>query len=165
MLSFPIFLLQYRLNRGPGSHRSLESPHRQLGDLSIPAYVQRWRWPAPIPTAPGDAVELVINKRGIRDCRQKGGPGNNARVLHTWSDVYTNLLARSKRSLLKHPSVLKLDDSVPVGSVLFRVSNLNYRCALLVQPGEKVHYLLALAGVQVSGRLVGQNHLGVGNDG
>src|ERR1051326_8882181 len=43
--------------------------------------------------------------------------------------------------------------------------NLNDRRALLVQSAEKLHDLLRLSGVQVAGRLVSQNQLGIPGDG
>src|SRR2546430_7006631 len=53
--------------------------------------------------------------------------------------------------------VPELDDPVPVRGVHIRVRDLNNRGALAIQRLEHLHDLLPLIGVQVAGRLVGQD--------
>src|SRR5262245_15330068 len=55
-----------------------------------------------------------------------------------------------------HPPVAQPDDAVAVGSVGFRMCDLDDRHAFRVQLLEQLHDLPALIRVQVAGRLVGQ---------
>jgi len=65
------------------------------------------------------------------------------------------------RIVAHHPAVLQLNDPVAVGSISFRVRHLNNCRARLIQPLEKLHNLFTLRGVQVSGRLVGEDQFGL----
>ena len=49
--------------------------------------------------------------------------------------------------------------------IFLGVGNHNDGGSLLVELGKQVHYLLAVLGIQVSGRLVRQNQLGIGDNG
>src|SRR2546423_8750630 len=68
-------------------------------------------------------------------------------------------------SIINNPAVSEMNDPVAVGSVDLGVRHLQDGRALIVQLLEKFHDLLALLGVQVAGRLVGKDHLGVSYNG
>src|ERR1700679_2648202 len=61
--------------------------------------------------------------------------------------------------LVRDPAIGDIDDAVPVFRVLLVVGHLNDRGARFVQALEELHDLLTLAGMQIAGRLIGQNHL------
>src|SRR6185503_15101308 len=61
--------------------------------------------------------------------------------------------------IVDYPTVSEMNDSVAVRSIDLRVSHLNYRSACAVELFEKLHDLLALFRVEVSGRFVGKNDL------
>src|SRR5438046_6281348 len=60
-------------------------------------------------------------------------------------------------------SVSQLDDAIAVGCVHIRVRHLDDGGALLVQGLEHLHNFFPLIGVQIAGRLVGQDQLRVCN--
>jgi hypothetical protein len=62
---------------------------------------------------------------------------------------------------LLQPAVFQLNDAAAVGRVGFRTRHLNDGRAGFVQGREQLHDVLALRPVQVAGRLVGQQDLGV----
>src|SRR5215213_11837822 len=68
-------------------------------------------------------------------------------------------------ALLNHPPVPEVDDAAAIRGILLRVRNLNYRGAAVVQLFEHIHDLSALIGVQIAGRLVGEDELGIRDDG
>src|SRR5262245_54341309 len=81
----------------------------------------------------------------IRSAYRKFGPGN---------------LMRPPRSVVDDPAVAEADDAVAVGGVLLRVRDLDDRHALGVERLEEAHDLAPLVGVEVAGRLVGEQQLG-----
>src|SRR5580704_6159965 len=76
-----------------------------------------------------------------------------------WDDSARN------RALIGDPTIDDVDDPVAVFRVPLVVRHLDDRRAGVIQLLEQIHNLLALAGVQVAGRFVGQNDLGIGHDG
>src|SRR5215217_3979398 len=66
--------------------------------------------------------------------------------------------------LVDNPAVAQLNDAAAIGSVRLRVRHLDDRRSPLVQFAEQLHDLLALAGVQVARRLVGEDYLRIGDD-
>ena len=62
--------------------------------------------------------------------------------------------------LVDDPAILQVDDPVAVGGVGLRVGDLDDGGPLLVELFEDLHDLLRLPGVEVAGRLVGEDHLG-----
>ena len=67
--------------------------------------------------------------------------------------------------ILDDPAVEKVDDAVGIARVALRVGDHHDGGALLVQLGEQVHHLLAVLGIEVASRLVGEDELGVGDHG
>src|SRR5205814_3143378 len=63
-----------------------------------------------------------------------------------------------------NPAIAELNDWFAVGGILLGVRDLHDRHALLVQLTEELHDLFALAGVQVSGRFIGEQKLRLGDD-
>src|SRR2546430_7700042 len=63
--------------------------------------------------------------------------------------------------LLQDPAVGQVDEAISVCRVRFRMGHLDDRRTLVVQALEELHDLLALGGVQVPGRLIGQDQLGI----
>src|SRR5213594_3727860 len=57
-----------------------------------------------------------------------------------------------------NPSVFKAHDPVSKGGIDFGVRHLNDGCAFSIQALEHLHNLFALARMEISGRLVGENH-------
>src|SRR5712664_249404 len=55
------------------------------------------------------------------------------------------------------PPVLQLDNAIPIGRIPLRVCDLNDRCAGVVQSFEELHDLLALCGMEISSRLIGED--------
>src|SRR5579875_2064130 len=76
--------------------------------------------------------------------------------------VCDGMMVRSE-SILSDPAVLDLDYAMAVLGVLFVMRNLNDGGALLVELLEKLHDFLALARMQIAGRLVCQNQFRVGD--
>src|SRR6266446_9404340 len=66
--------------------------------------------------------------------------------------------------LADHPAVLELNDAMTIRGVALRVRNLNDCRASVVESLEELHDLVALRGVQVAGRLVGEDELGILDD-
>src|SRR5689334_22422772 len=66
--------------------------------------------------------------------------------------------------LIDDPAVLQIDHPPSVRSIGRGMRDLDNRRALLVQPAEQLHDLLALIGVEVAGRLVCQNQRWLGDD-
>src|SRR5712692_6379668 len=58
-----------------------------------------------------------------------------------------------------------MDNAIAIGRVSFRVGHLDNGGSLPVEPLEELHDLLALTGMQVAGRLVGQDELWVHHHG
>ena len=67
--------------------------------------------------------------------------------------------------ILDDPAVEKVDDAVGIARVALRVGDHHDGGALLVQLGEQIHHLLAVLGIKVASRLVGEDELGVGDHG
>src|ERR1019366_9322137 len=64
-----------------------------------------------------------------------------------------------------HPAIGQLNHAIAISRIVHRVRYLHDGRALAVQLLEQLHDLLSLAGVQVAGRLVRQNQLGMGDHG
>src|SRR5438067_1754909 len=60
----------------------------------------------------------------------------------------------------RQPAVVQFENPAAVSRVLFRVGHLHDGCPGLVQFTEEFHDLAGLRGVQVAGRLVGQQQRG-----
>ena len=70
-----------------------------------------------------------------------------------------------RQNLLHDLTVEEVDDAVGVAGVALGVGYHDDGGAFLVEVGQKVHHFLAVLGVQVTRRLVGEDELGVGDDG
>src|SRR5438045_3400562 len=68
------------------------------------------------------------------------------------SIIISSLLVR-----FHHPTVAQLDDAIAVAGVFFRVRDLNDGRAFGIQFLKELHDLFALTGVEIAGRLIGQN--------
>src|SRR5258708_12688491 len=69
--------------------------------------------------------------------------------------------ARSGLLFTDHPAVLELNNSMSIHGVALRMRDLNDGGAPVVEALEELHDLVALRGVQVAGRLVGEDDLGI----
>src|SRR6266550_3743164 len=69
------------------------------------------------------------------------------------------------RLLLDYPTVFQAHDPVAIGSIGFRVGDLNDRSTFIVQFLEQLHDFLALARVKIPGRFVGKNDPWTGYNG
>ena len=58
-----------------------------------------------------------------------------------------------------------MDDAVGISCIVLRMGHHDDGRPLAVQFAEQAHHLLAVLGIQVSRRLVGQNQLRTGHDG
>src|ERR1700730_4609651 len=67
--------------------------------------------------------------------------------------------------LTDDPTVFELDDAVAEGSVALGVSDLNDGGAAFVEALEELHDFLALSGVEVAGGFVGEDELGILDNG
>src|SRR4051794_37447279 len=63
-------------------------------------------------------------------------------------------------ALLKDPAVEHVDDPAGEIRVGWRVSDHDDRRAFLVELAKHAHHLLAVSGVEIAGRLVGEDQLG-----
>src|SRR5690348_5640795 len=63
------------------------------------------------------------------------------------------------------PPVLQLDDAIAKARIFLGVRHLDDRGALGVEALEKLHDFAALTRVEIPGRLVGENELGLGDHG
>src|SRR5258707_2643606 len=72
--------------------------------------------------------------------------------------------ARSGLLFTDHPAVLELNNSMSIHGVALRMRDLNDGGAPVVEALEELHDLVALRGVQVAGRLVGEDELGILDD-
>ena len=70
-----------------------------------------------------------------------------------------------REHLLHHAAVEEVDDAVGIAGVALRVGHHDDGGAFLVEVGEQVHHLAAVLRVEVTRRLVGEDELGVGDDG
>ena len=61
--------------------------------------------------------------------------------------------------------VEQMDDAVGIPCIMLRMGHHDDGRPLAVQFAEQAHHLLAVLGIQVSRRLVGQNQLRTGHDG
>src|SRR5260370_14961934 len=68
-------------------------------------------------------------------------------------------------SVPRNPAIVEVNDPVTVLGVLLVMGDLDYGGAGIVESLEKLHDLFALARVQVSSRLVGQNYFRIGDHG
>src|SRR5439155_17281711 len=59
------------------------------------------------------------------------------------------------------PAIFQLNDAASVRGIRFRVGHLNDGSSLLIELAEQLHDLLRLAGMKITRRLIGQNHLGI----
>ena len=83
-------------------------------------------------------------------------------VLQQDAKTDTNILAKRFENhdgllwLVDDPAVAQLDDAVAVGGVGFRMRDLDNGGAVGIQFLEELHDFLALTGVEIAGRLVGE---------
>ena len=70
-----------------------------------------------------------------------------------------------RQNLLHDLTVEEVDDAVGVAGVALGVGHHDDGGAFLMKFGQKVHHLLAVLRIQVTGGLVGEDELGVGDDG
>lgn len=59
--------------------------------------------------------------------------------------------------VLNNATVEEVDDAVGIARVALRVGDHHDGGALLVQLGEQIHHLLAVLGIKVASRLVGED--------
>ena len=69
-----------------------------------------------------------------------------------------------QRSGRHDPPIAELDDPVTARGVYVGMCHLDDGCAFAVEPLEQLHDRLALGGVWVAGRLVGQDQCRAGDD-
>jgi len=75
------------------------------------------------------------------------------------------MASQFRQHILHDPAVEEVDDAVGVAGVALGVGDHHDGGALLVELGEQVHHLLAVLGVEVTGGLVGEDELGIGDHG
>src|SRR5271155_449621 len=68
------------------------------------------------------------------------------------------------RGITDQPTIAHLKRPSSVSCVRFGMSDLDDSCALLIQLAEEFHDLLGLAGMQIAGRLIGEQQSGLVND-
>ena len=57
-------------------------------------------------------------------------------------------------------SIEQVDDAVRIVSIIWRVGNHDDRCSFLVELGQQLHHFFAIRGIKITGRLIGEDHLG-----
>ena len=69
----------------------------------------------------------------------------------------------SHPSLLHQPSIRKPDNPAAIGRIFVGMRNLNNGGSFIIELLEELHDLFTLAGVQIAGGLVSEDHFRTGN--